>query len=322
MSEDPQGSFGRSALLDRMHETAPAELVAQEVGRLLSVLGENDPSLLSTLITASVNRATLAEMTLWNQRVAPNPQQDRLGRAASLFWAAQTLVTTVMRSAVLDLTAEYPPQIDQALSRGADGLFDVGQAQFEALARLADNIIEWLTGRNAKMIAFVELPLGNTVPVQLLKRLADQAGLKSKVITWNAPRNDKPSLGYTVEVAADLCANAAEDCDYVVFLDEALSGSRFIKLFEALLKRLGRDKFLPIAILFDDTFRPDLKTNSSRERLIKRLKEQGRRIGFSSPVNEFPLQRLFRVDGGNHVRWQSPVIWGIPTWLPVSEKSV
>jgi hypothetical protein len=37
--------------------------------------------------------------------------------------------------------------------------------------------------------------------------------------------------------------------------------------------------------------------------------EQSRRIGYPSPIIDFPLQRLFRIDSGLHVRWEAPIMW-------------
>src|ERR1700722_1886285 len=106
--------FGRSGHLSRLHSTAPPEAVAEQLTKLLAVLGENDPSLTEALIKTPCTVGMLVELMIWNERVAGKPTRDRLGRAASLFWAAQTLVTTILRPAVLDLNASYPEGVSRA----------------------------------------------------------------------------------------------------------------------------------------------------------------------------------------------------------------
>jgi len=276
----------------------------------LRILGENDPALTEELARKEVNRSVLGELVMWNTRLAPHPDRDRLGHAATRFWAAQTLVTTVMRESLLDVNAIYSPGIARAIETGAAGMFEVGWSQFGALTRTAQELVDWMRARRANSIAIIESPIGNSLPVQLICDLALPIGLPVSVVQWNAPRNDKPSHGRTVEEAAEDCAAAVRDQDYVVLLDEVLSGSRFLKLFDALVDRVGSRRFVSIGMAFTDTSRADLMANPNRPRLKRRLEEQGARVGYPRPWQDFPLQRLFKIDGGSHARWQSPVIWG------------
>jgi hypothetical protein len=139
---------------------------------------------------------------------------------------------------------------------------------------------------------------------------ADGASLVSAPFQWNAPRNDRPSRGRTIVDASNECAEATAGFELVIFMDDAITGTRFVKLFDALLNRIGQNRFLPIAMMFRDTFRPETLENPNRDRLAKRVGEQGQRLGYPNALIEFPLQRLFRVDAAAHVRWESPVIWG------------
>ena len=150
-------TFGISAHLAAMQEPAPQELVRAEVEKLLTVLDEKDPNLLAELGSIPVNRATLAELAFWNARLAPSSQRDRIGGAAARFFAVQTLATTVMRELMLDSAARFSPGVERMLEKGALGLFEVGQAQFVTLAREARAIADWLTAREAKSVALVEV---------------------------------------------------------------------------------------------------------------------------------------------------------------------
>jgi hypothetical protein len=293
-----------------MHSPAPPEAVAGEVAKILSILGESDFAFAVELAKTPVNLSVLSELIMWNKRLASDPHRDRISKAGNLFWAAQTLVTTVMRSGLLDASATYSAGITRAMTKGADGLFEVGTSQFDVLAHLGIDLVNWLAKRNPASIALIESPIGNTVPVQFVNDLAQRRGLTVSVVQWNAPRNDRPLKGRTVEEAAQLCASDTTGFDCVVLLDEAQSGSRFIKLYDALLPALGENRFLPVAMLFADPARAGLEKGEARRRLIERLEAQGERMDFANPSREFPPLRLFKMDAGPHCRWQSPVIWG------------
>ena len=303
-------TFGISAHLAAMQEPAPQELVRAEVEKLLTVLDEKDPNLLAELGSIPVNRATLAELAFWNARLAPSSQRDRIGGAAARFFAVQTLATTVMRESMLDSAARFSPGVERMLEKGALGLFEVGQAQFVTLAREARAIADWLTAREAKSVALVELPIGNSLPVQLLSELLERRGMIVSTVLWNAPRNDRPSRGRTVEQAADDCAAATAGHDYVVLVDEVLSGSRFLKLSGALGEKVDASRFIPVAMVFSDSFRPALTAHANRTRLKAKLEEQTSKNGYPRPWVEFPVHRLFKIDDGNFVRWPTPAIWG------------
>jgi hypothetical protein len=251
-----------------------------------------------------INHATLSELQLWTERLGANPYRDCLGNEATKFWAAQTLVTTVMRGSALDKDAVYPASIKRALERGADGLFEVGRPHFALLAETVRKIFAWATRKNIGKLVAVESPLGNSVPCQLLGELGNRLGLEVEIRSWNSPRNDRRSRGRTVEEsAAEFCTGLADD-SIIVFLDDAITGSRFIKLFDALAIHIDRNRLLAIALVFGST------QDSSRERLFQRLREHESKIDFANSAILFPPHSKFRIDHGAPVYWESPVIWG------------
>lgn len=313
-------TFAKSAHLSFLHSPAPVQAIAAEVSKLLAILGENDPALVDALTKAAVPLGMLVELRMWNERLITNPRCDRLGQAARLFWAAQTLVTTVMRSSALNQDATYPESLARALARAADGLFDVGQSQFEALALIANDIVNWLVAHNARSVALIESPLGNSVPVQVIGDLVAKRGIEVATILWNAPRNDRPSRGRTIEQSASDCADEAREHDYVILVDEVFHGSRFIKLLEALQARIDAEKFIPVAMMFKDSFRASVAASLDRPRLIEKLEQHHRATGFPTPVREMPTLRLFKIDDGNPVRWEAPVIWGDSDMVPGKRK--
>jgi hypothetical protein len=141
-----------------------------------------------------MRRLTYIDLVNWSKRVKDQPWRDQTGRAAAKFWAAQTLVTTVLRPTVFDPNYDYPAAVASAHETGAQGLFKA-----VAVRMLGVKIVQWLIERKRTRIALIESPLGNTVPAQFLEALAKRRGLSAEIVQWNAPRNDRWRLGRTVE---------------------------------------------------------------------------------------------------------------------------
>lgn len=94
-----------------------------------------------------------------------------------------------------------------------------------------------------------------------------------------------------------------------MLVDECLTGTRFLKLFQALVGPVGKDRLLPIAMLFPDSRRGDLTEHPQRARLIKAVEAQGEHLGYPNCHVRFSGQRRFQFNG-DWVFWESPVIWG------------
>jgi hypothetical protein len=94
-----------------------------------------------------------------------------------------------------------------------------------------------------------------------------------------------------------------------VLVDQSLTGTRFLKLFEALIGPVGKDRLLPIAMLFQDSRRVDLTKHQKRASLIKVVEAQGEHLGYPNCHVGFSPQRLFQFNG-EWVIWECPVIWG------------
>lgn len=276
---------------------------------MLEILGEDDPSVAEALAAIAMRRESYFDLVLWSKRLAPHPWRDRIGKAAAKFWAAQTLVTTLLRPTVFDPNHSYPPGLTRALKAGAEGLYDVGLSQFDGLAALGMDLVAWLVRRGPKRVALIESPIGNTVPVQFIAALARKKGLSVEIVPWNAPRNDRVNRGRTVEQSAALCGAETQGFDLVVLVDECLTGTRFLKLFEALIGPVGKELLLPIAMLFPDSQRGDLTNHQKRASLIKVVEAQGEYLGYPDCHVSFSPQRLFQFDGPFSVS-ESPVIWG------------
>lgn len=301
--------FTSSAFLAYLHAVVPAAETKPLIIQMLAILGESDPSVADALAAIAMRREAYFDLVLWAKRLEPHPWRNRLGTAAVKFWAAQTLVTTVLRPTVFDPNQTYPLGLIEALEAGAEGLYDVGRSQFDGLAALGMDLVARLAGRGLKRLALIESPIGNTVPVQFIAALARKRGLSVEIVQWNAPRNDRTNRGRTVEESAAICGVATKEFDLVVLIDECLTGTRFLKLFNALIGPVRNDRLLPIAMLFQDSRRGDLTKHPKRASLIKAVEAQGELLGYPNCHVGFSPQRPFQFDGPWSI-WESPVIWG------------
>lgn len=197
--------FNSSAFLAYLHSVVPATETEPLIAQMLAILGETDPFAAGALAAIAMRRESYFDLVLWSKRLEDHPWRRRLGKAALKFWAAQTLVATALRPTVFDPNYSYPPALARALEVGAEGLYDVGVSQFDALAALGMGLVAWLTEQGVRRVALIESPLGNTVPVHFIAALARKRGLSAEIVQWNAPRNDRATRGRTVEESAAIC---------------------------------------------------------------------------------------------------------------------
>jgi hypothetical protein len=302
--------FGISAYLAWLHSEAPSEAVRAEVAKVLGILDENNPALVEELTRNAVKQDVLATLRYRAKCLAPNPRRDRIGHAAARYWAVQLLASTVMCASVLDLNATHSPELERVVRKGAKGLFEFGESQFEELGTFALDIADWLAERKPRSVTLIESPIGNSLPVQIVHDAAQKLGLSCSITKWNAPRNVRSAAGRTAKDAARDWAAAVQSYDLVVFLDEIVSGGRYRHLLGALRKQLPPGKILPLGMLFYDSYREGLMTGPIRASAISDVQTLGRALGFAEPLREFPHLRLFRFDGVNASAWGGPVAWG------------
>jgi hypothetical protein len=303
-----EGVAFMSMRIAHLHSVAPKHLIKAELQRLLEKIECADDDLLEALSTPPHRVGVMEDLQLWNARTAHHPARDRIGDAAARFWIAQTLATGVLLADATRPEVAVDDRIAAIMRIGADGLIVVGESQFRRIAASAVDLVDWLGRSGHARIAVLESPLGNSLVTQALCDVAATKGITLSPVVWNAPRNDRPSRGRTVGQSARQFALDTKDFDLVLYLDDVVSGSRFIKLHDALFKALGEQRLLSIAMVFNDPYR---KTDPQlRRRLRRRLDEQMKRLGAPMSWVAFPLLRIFFADGGHQSAWHTPVVWG------------
>lgn len=297
-------TFQGSKHLSNLYAVANVSSIEREVEKLLSILSISDRSLVRTLAGEPVRENALEQIRMWNRRILANQARDEIGNAACRFWAAQTIANLVLTASALDASKEYPREVAVAMERGAEGIYAVGKDQFSTLVRLVNEIVLWAKKRELRSLVAVESPLGNTVPTQLLQAICAEHSIPLEVRIWSPPRNDRRVRGRTVDDAAkEFCADLPDTAS-VILLDDAITGTRFIKLFDALRRALGKRVLIPAAMLFPSN------RQSNFDRLKKRIAECSASLDFKHGLTTFPTIPIFRIDAGLPVQWESPVIWG------------
>jgi hypothetical protein len=299
-------SFGTSAYLEWRFEPAPSSDARQFIAPLAEILGAS-PEEIDHYANETLRNGDLEELATWTQRVVSVSDQGRRAQQAQKFWAAQALSMPILCREPL-----MPGQIDPVAARllqvGADALYQAGYAQFEKLRLVCSEIVEWLSVQTWPSTVLVESPLGNCVPVAVLHSLAGRVGLTTQVLTWNAPRNDRVSAGRTVSDSTGLLSADVDPGSLIIFMDDVITGTRFVKTFDALRKEFP-GRVLPVALAFMDPTKPP-SSSHQLERVRSRVSEAGQQFNYSNTFVDFPSLPAFRIDAGALVYWESPVIWG------------
>ena len=298
--------FGTSAYLEWRFKLAPSGTARPLIAPLAELLGAS-PEEIDSYASMPFRNGELEELAVWTHRVVSVTDQGPRAKSAKKFWAAQALAIPVLCREPLSPATDDPVAV-RLLQVGADALYDAGYPQFEKLRLVCSELVSWLSKQTWPRAVLVESPLGNCVPVAVFHSLAAQAGLDTGVVTWNAPRNDRAGAGWTVSDSTGSLSGDVDASDLVIFADDVITGTRFVKTFDALSREFP-GRVLPIAMAFEDPTRPSTSLNQLK-RVQTRVSKAGILLGRAQTFVKFPMLPAFYIDAGAPVYWESPVIWG------------
>lgn len=126
--------------------------------------------------------------------------------------------------------------------------------QIDALCLALKYIESCLVGLNLgkSKIVLLELPLGNSIPLQILRILLDKNNIIHDTISIYLSRNDKTKDGMTRInlIEEKLKEYDFKDYDLLIYIDEWYSGSNFYNICRFLKKTIpGKVNFYPIALM-------------------------------------------------------------------------
>lgn len=304
-------TFGTSyAIAARYRFVQPSELRAALV-QFCQDIGYQDTVSIPAMEAYKVFHSSLAEF--WSKRqqfIAPHAQRDATGEAAAAFMAAQALAILFDYNASIDGAAIAVPLVDHVMRRGAQGLYDLAIGQFNMLAQICVDLTDWLIRSGRDEVVLVEAPLGNTVPVAVLARVAGALGVRVSIVEWGCPRNDRALNGRTVDMSARDLAALPEvvAAPFVLFLDDAITGSRFLKMAKALRRAVGPERFGAVALRA--RFNPHARYPTGQIRDLRNVRAWATNLGMPFGEVALPDLPMFQIDGGAPGLLETALAWG------------
>lgn len=299
-------SFQGSKIIDWRSQVATKEEQREVLQCLLSIVNFDQPKVIDKLTKAPLLNRQVADLAKWYKRLRISNGRDQIGKSAVKFFVAQAIATKTMQLKALDASYDYGSGVNELMEHGADGLYEVGINQFEKLRLSALHLANWLKENGHKRPLFIESPLGNSLPVQVMLKIACNAGLNPTVYTWSAPRNDRSSRGQTLSGSTKEMGETAANFDIVVFVDDVSTGTRFLKIHKVLCNVLGEERFVAIALAVTP---PADRKCENRSKLSLRLENQSKKIGFKFFWADLPDLPLFKLDDGPNCKWDKPLVW-------------
>jgi hypothetical protein len=303
--------FGQSAAIaERFRFVEPHELRAA-LQQFCGDFGLHDPASIAMMENNRVFHSSLVEYT--NKRaqfLTPSPHRDALGHAAVDFMGLQALATLFGLDVLVNRTPIDVPLVDAMMSRGAHGLYTVGRCQFDALAQIAVDLRAWLLATGRTEVVLIEAPLGNSVPVAVLSHVFRAGGITVDIVEWGCPRNDRALVGRTVALSARDLATipAVAEAPLLLFVDDAITGSRFLKMAKALRRAVGAGRFAAVAMRV--RFNPTARFPTGQIRSLDVVDLWAADLGMPFGEIRLPDLPLFAIDEGAPGLLETALAWG------------
>lgn len=302
--------FGQSAAIAaRFRFVEPREIRAA-IEQFCGDFGIDDPASVAAMEKLRVVHADIVEFNDKRAKyLAPSPGRGALGHAAVDFMGVQALSSLFGLDRFAKATPIDVPLVDAMMRRGAQGLHTVGRAQFDELAQLAVDLCAWLLATGRKELVLIEAPLGNSVPVAVLERIFRQSGIIVDIVEWGCPRNDRANNGRTVsESAKDLSAiPLVANAPFLLFIDDAITGSRFLKMAKALRKAVGASRVGAIALRV--RLNPKAQFPVGELRALDAVDRWASEIGMPFGEVVLPDLPLFQIDAGLPGLLETALAW-------------
>lgn len=304
-------AFGTSAAIAERYRFVTPEELRAALEQFCADIRVTDTASVARMARYRVFATSLQDF--WSKReafFAPNPVRDPTGDAMAAFMAAQSFASLFEHNSKAGGMPIAVSLVDHVMRRGARGLFDLGRGQFTELAQICVDLCDWLTRSGKRDVTLVEAPLGNTVPVAVLRKVAQARGIRVTVVEWGCPRNDRALNGRTVlDSAKDLASTPAMTAaKFILFVDDAITGSRFLKMATALRAAVGEDRFGAVALRV--RFNPGAGRPTGQIRNLVRVRDWAQHHGMPFGEIALPDLPMFRLDEREPAYFQTALAWG------------
>ncbi|MCS3893286.1 hypothetical protein M2171_002419 [Bradyrhizobium japonicum USDA 38] len=298
--------FGKSAYISRRFEYVDETELASALGQFASLIGEQ-PTEFAELAKQKIHRFRLEEFKRELAYLRPADGEDPIAAELRQFFAGQIMFTIL--EDVRNQQRTYPPIVKRIFRDAADGLFEFGRDQAVALAEVADELVKWMQHRRFARVTILEMPVGNCVPVEIVRRIAVAREINVDVVEWAFPRNTSKHGGFTVRDAAQKFAQDPRvvSADCILLLDDVLTGSRLLNIAEALRRAVGLERLAVVGLHF--AYPRGSRKPPYPARNLTRFDGWATQMGMPFGNKVMPTLPLFKGDQGDDFFLESPSIW-------------
>lgn len=115
------------------------------------------------------------------------------------------------------------------------------------------NIAQVIKYNHCENVYLLELPIGNSIPIQLLKNYLLDLNIKSTTITISLNRNDSKLNGKTRKnLIEEKISYINNEQSTLIYLDEWITGANFKNILNSISKAFTNGRLIPCAIMYHD----------------------------------------------------------------------
>lgn len=213
-----------------------------------------------------------------------------------------------------DPRCTYPEGTEQLSEVAASAMLLYGRDQFRALREVCCGLVGFCASVPSGKLVIVESPLGNVIPVRFMVETLRKAEIRYQVMQVSLPRNDRAGMAGRVTLR-DRVEGFVDQLDpehQLLYLDDAITGSRFKKVLGELRRSTKNRKFRePAAVAFGCTRHGGFSEHHVKIRAGVRedVEMAGKAMGIRGWIELPPLPMIDCGPRGKY-SWESPLAWG------------
>lgn len=213
-----------------------------------------------------------------------------------------------------DPRCTYPEGTERLSEAAADAMLLYGRDQFRALREVCSELVVYCGSMRPGRLVIIESPLGNVIPVRFMAAMLSKAAISYEVMQVSLPRNDRVGFAgrVTLRDRVEGIVERLSPEHQLLYLDDAITGSRFKKVLGELRRSAKNRKFRePAAVAFGCSRHGGFSEHHEKIRagIREDVEKAGKAIGIRGWI-ELPL--LPEIDCGPRGKyaWESPLAWG------------
>lgn len=213
-----------------------------------------------------------------------------------------------------DPRCTYPEGTERLSEEAANAMLLYGRDQFRALREVSSGLVGYCGSVPSGKLVIIESPLGNVIPVRFMVEKLRNAAISCEVMQVSLPRNDRSGLAgrVTLRDRVEGIVERLSPEHQLLYLDDAITGSRFKKVLGELRRSAKNRKFRePAAVAFGCTRHGGFSEHHEKIRAGVRedVETAGKAMGIQGWIELPPLPVIDCGPRGKY-SWESPLAWG------------